>query len=149
VAGVWIPLAAALTAATVADNEVALRLLPDRPLERRVLLGDTHDQDPKRPAQGTTRGWSLVATRHGRSPHADGGVEGRRVLHTLRSTAIETVNGQCKAIFACRGQVPTRGLLATRRYLRGAVFVEQLTRLDRFETGGDLRVGLKALLRAA
>jgi hypothetical protein len=45
--------------------------------------------------------------------------------------------------------VPTRGLLATRRYVLGAVFVYQLTVLHRSEHGGDLRVGLKAFLQAA
>ena len=45
--------------------------------------------------------------------------------------------------------MPTRGLLATRRCLLGAVFVYQLTLLYRFEHGGDLRVGLKAFLKAA
>ena len=34
-------------------------------------------------------------------------------------------------------------------YVLGAVFVYQLTLLYRFETGADLRVGLKAFLRAA
>jgi hypothetical protein len=45
--------------------------------------------------------------------------------------------------------VPTRGLLATRRYVLGTVFVYQLTLLYRFEHGGDLRVGLKPCLKSA
>jgi hypothetical protein len=149
VAGVWIPLAARLTPANVADNEEALRLLPELPLDLHYLLGDTHYQDPKLHAAGATRGWDLVATRHGRYPHTDGGVEVRRVFHKLRSTAIENLNGQFKGIFECGGQVPTRGAIATQRYVLGAVFVYQLTLLHRFQTGGDLRVGLKAFLRAA
>jgi hypothetical protein len=40
-------------------------------------------------------------------------------------------------------------LLATQRYLLGAVFVYQLLLLYRFEAGGDLCVGLKALFKAA
>jgi hypothetical protein len=149
VAGVWIPLAAELTAANVADNEEALRLLPELPLDLRFLWGDTHYQDPKLHAQCASRGWSLVATRHGRYPHTDGGVEVRRVFHKLRSTAIENFNGQFKGIFECGGQVPTRGLIATQRYLLGAVFVYQLTLLYRFEQGAEVRVGLKPFLRAA
>jgi hypothetical protein len=91
----------------------------------------------------------LVATRHGRYPHTDGGVEVRRVFHKLRSTAIENFNGQFKGIFECGGQVPTRGAIATSRYVLGAVFVYQLTLRYRFEAGADLRVGLKPFLRAA
>ncbi|MBI4496449.1 MAG: hypothetical protein HY689_00905 [Chloroflexi bacterium] len=49
----------------------------------------------------------------------------------------------------CQGQAPTRGLLTTQRYVLGAVLVYQLALRYRFETGGDLRVGLKALLKAA
>jgi hypothetical protein len=67
----------------------------------------------------------------------------------LRSHAIENFNGQFKAIFDTRGSVPTRGLLATRRYVLGAVFVYQLTLLYRFLQGADLRVGLKPFLKAA
>jgi hypothetical protein len=40
-------------------------------------------------------------------------------------------------------------LVATRRYLLGAVLVYQLVLLQRFEVGHDLRVGLKAFLQAA
>ena len=41
VAAVWLPLAAELTAANQADNEVAFDLLEDLPAEVRFLLGDT------------------------------------------------------------------------------------------------------------
>ena len=47
VGSVWIPLAAALTVATHADNEVALRLLEQVPLETRYVLSDTHDNAPE------------------------------------------------------------------------------------------------------
>ena len=57
--------------------------------------------------------------------------------------------GQFKAIFDCQGQVPTRGLHSPRRFVLGAVFVDQLTPLHRFESGVDLRVGLKPCLQAA
>jgi len=42
-----------------------------------------------------------------------------------------------------------RGLIATRRYVLGAVLVYQLALLHRFQTGGDFRVGLKPFLQAA
>jgi hypothetical protein len=58
-------------------------------------------------------------------------------------------NGQFKSIFDCQRPVPTRGLLATRRYVLGAVFVYQLTLLARAQAGRDLRVGLKPFLQAA
>ena len=52
-------------------------------------------------------------------------------------------------VFDAHGQVPTRGLVNTQRYALGAVFVYQLTLLHQHLTGGDLRVGLKPLLKAA
>ncbi len=82
-------------------------------------------------------------------PHTDAGTEVRRLFHQLRSHAIENFNEQYKALFDGHRSVPTRGLLATRRYLLAAVLIYQLLLLYRFETGGDLRVGLKAFLRAA
>jgi hypothetical protein len=149
VAGVWIPLAARVTPANAADNEEAPRLLAELPRDLRFLLGDTHYQDPDLHVACAERGYTLVATRHGRYPHTDSGVDVRRVFHKLRSTAIENLNSQFKGIFECGGQVPTRGELATQRYILGAVFVYQITLLHRFQTGADLRVGLKAFLRAA
>jgi hypothetical protein len=62
----------------------------------------------------------------------------RRVFHKVRS----------RAIFGYGGQVPTHGLRAKQRYVLGAVLVYQLALLHRFQTGGDLRVGLKAMLKA-
>jgi hypothetical protein len=149
VAGVWIPLAADLTPANAADNEVAPRLLPELPPALGFVLGDTHYNDPDLRARCAADGRELVATRRGAYPHTDGGKEVRRVFHALRSKAIENFNGQFKAIFDCGGQVPTRGLAATRRYVLGAVLVYQLTLLHRHELGADLRVGLKPFLKAA
>jgi hypothetical protein len=148
VAGVWIPLAATLTPANRADNEEAPNLLAELPAEVGFLLGDTHYNDPDVRERCTRAGRELVATKRGRYPHTDGGVEVRRIFHQLRSHAIENFNSQFKGIFECGGQVPTRGLRATSRFILGAVFVYQVTLLYRFETGGDLRVGLKAFLRA-
>src|SRR5206468_9833478 len=45
VAAVWIPLAADLRAANVADNEQALELLHELPVEVRYVLGDQHYND--------------------------------------------------------------------------------------------------------
>src|SRR5215212_8946967 len=93
VADVWIPLAAELTPANAADNEVAPRLLPELPPELGFLLGDTHYNDPDLRARCAEDGRELVATRRGAYPHADGGVEVRRIFHQLRSRAIENFNG--------------------------------------------------------
>ncbi len=149
VGAAWVRLAAELTPANAADKEVAPALLPELPPGPRYLLGDTGYDDPELRELRAADGRELVTSRHGRYPHADGGKEVRRVFHALRSKAIENFTGQFKAIFDCGGQVPTRGLMATRRYVLGAVFVYQLTLLHRHEHGGDLRVGLKPFLKAA
>ena len=149
VAAVWIPLAAELTPANAADNEVAPRLLPDLPPLLRFLVGDTSYDDRALHEQCAATGRILITSKRGAYPHTDPGVEVRRVFHQLRSHAIENFNGQFKAIFDTQGQVPTRGLCATRRYVLGAVLVYQLTLLYRHQLGADLRVGLKPFLKAA
>ena len=149
VAAVWIPLAADLTPANAAANEVAPHLLPELPSLLRFLLGDTSYDDGVLHAQCAAAGRILVTSKRGPYPHTDAGVEVRRVFHQLRSHAIENFNGQFKAIFDTQGQVPTRGLLATRRYVLGAVLVYQLTLLYRYQLGADLRAGLKPFLKAA
>jgi hypothetical protein len=148
-AAVWLPLAADLTAANVADNEAAPALLDELPSEARSVLGDRHDNAPNVQDACDRAGRTLVSTRYGPYSHTDGGVEGRRVFHTLRSRAIEHCNEPFKGLFGCHGAVPTRGLVATRRFALGAVFVYQLALLHRFTTGDDLRVGLTAFLCAA
>ena len=122
VADVWIPLAAEVTPANAADNETAPRLLPELPPAVGFLLGDTHYNDPDLRERCAAAGRELVATRRGAYPHTDGGVEVRRIFHRLRSRAIENFNGQLKAIFDCSGQVPTRGLVATRRSGREVLY---------------------------
>jgi hypothetical protein len=148
-AAVWIPLAAEVTPANVADNVLAPALLPELPATLRFLLADVAYDDPALRAAGAAAGLALVTPRRGAYPHADAGVEVRRVFHRLRSQAIETWNGQFKAIFACGDRVPTRGLVATRRFVLGAVLVYQLVLLHRRALGADLRAGLKPCLRAA
>jgi hypothetical protein len=76
-------------------------------------------------------------------------MEVRRLFHKLRSLAIENVNEQFKGMFDGHGQGPTKGLSQTRRFALGAILVDQLVLWYRFEHGLDLRVGLKAFLKAA
>jgi len=149
VAAVWIPLAAVLTPANAADNEVAPHLLPELPPLLRFLLGDTSYDDPALRDQCAAAGPWLVTSKRGAHPHHDDGVAVRRVFHQLRSHSIENFNEQFKALFDTHGQVPTRGLVPTRRWALGAVFVYQLVLLYRYQQGADLRVGLKPLLKAA
>ncbi len=149
VANVWIPLAAQLTPANLDDSTEAESLLEELPAEVRYLLGDKHYNTPLMREACTLNGWFLVATRHGKYPHTDLGVEVRRIFHKMRSLAIENFNEHFKGIFGGHASVPTRGLVATRRFALGAVFVYQLALLYRFEHGLDLNVGLKAFLKAA
>lgn len=148
VASVWIPLAAELTSANIADNEMAHALLRELPAEVRYVLGDRHYNAPNVRADCEAEGRELVASRYGRYPHTDGGVEVRRVFHKLRSLAIENLNEHVKDIFGAHCQVPTRGLLNTQRFALGAIFVYQLALLYRFEQGLPLNVGLKPFLKA-
>jgi hypothetical protein len=53
----------------------------------------------------------------------------RTAILELRSRAIENLNEQFKIIFDAHDQVPTIGLLNTRRWVLGAVFVYQLSRI--------------------
>ena len=149
VAKVWIPLAAELTAANAADNEVAPALVCRMPAEVRFVLGDRHYNTPELQELCAEDERMLVTTRHGRYPHTDDGVEVRRMFHELRSRAIENFNEQFKGIFDGHGQVPTKGLTNTRRFALGAIFVYQLTLWYRHEHDMDLRVGLKPFLKAA
>lgn len=149
VASVWIPLAAELTAANVADNEMASALLYELPAEVRYILGDRHYNAPNVRAACEAEGRALIASRYGRYPHTDGGVEVRRVFHKLRSLAMENFNEHFKGIFDAHTQVPTKGLVNTKRFALGAIFVYQLALLYRFEQGQSLNVGLKPFLKAA
>ncbi len=149
VAKVWIPLAAELTPAHVADSEIARELLCRIPAEVRFVLGDQHYNTPELREQCAEDERCLVTTQPGRYPHPDDGVDVRRIFHKLRSTAIENFNEQFKGIFDAHGQVPTKGLTNTRRFALGAILVYQLTLWYRHEHDMDLRVGLKPFLKAA
>jgi hypothetical protein len=91
----------------------------------------------------------VITPRRGPYPHADAGVEVRRLFHKRRSLAIAHFNEQCKGMCDGHGQVPTKGLSHTRRFALGAIVVYQLVLWYRVEHGLDLRVGLKAFLKAA
>ena len=82
-------------------------------------------------------------------PHHHQGVKVRQILHKTRSIAIENFNQRFKAICDVHDAVPTKGLLATQRFVLSAVFVYQLAILYCFLQNLDLRSGLKALLKAA
>ena len=149
VAAAWIPLAARLTAANAAANEVAPALLEELPGEVRFVLGDSSYRAPNVQERCHQSGRTLVTPRPGAYPHNDSGVEVRRLFHQLRSRTIENFNEQFKAIFDGHGPVPTRGQTNTARFALGAVLVYQLTLLYRHEHGLDLRTGLKPFLKAA
>jgi hypothetical protein len=146
---VWLPLAAELTPANVADNAPAPALLVDLPAGITAVLGDQHDNDPDLVELVTGAGHLLITTKRGAYPHTDDGVEVRRLFHQLRSHAIENFNGQFKALFDCGGAVPTRGLSATRLFALGAVLLYQLTLWHHAIEERDLRQGLKPFLRSA
>jgi hypothetical protein len=149
VGAVWIPLAAELTVANHADNEVAPRLLEQAPPEVRYVLGDTHYNDPELRLQCHRRGCELVATRRGPHPHTDGGVAVRKVFHQLRSKSIEPFNGLFKNVFEWRVKMPVKGLQRSQLLALGAVVIYQLVLLYQHERHLPVGKGIKPLLRAA
>ena len=149
VAAIWIPLAADLTPANVADNEAAPALLWELPPQVRYILGDHHYNAPNVRQECRKSERFVIASRCGSYPHTDVGVEVRRVFHKLRSLSIENFNQHFKGIFDGHGQVPTKGLAHTRRFALGAIFVYQLALLYRFQNSLELNLGLKAFLKAA
>lgn len=150
VAACWIPLAAHLTEANIADGEVALHLAASLPAEVRFVLGDHHYQTEELQAYCLQTGRILVCSRGNRKKLADDpGREVRRVFHKLRSLAIENWNEQFKSVFEGHSQVPTKGKTNTQRFVLGAVFLYQLTVWYRFEHGLNVRQGIKAFLKAA
>ncbi len=149
VATVWIPLAAELTPANTADNELAPLLVRQLPYEARYVLGDTHYNDPALRLACELSDRLLVASRRGSHPHRDPGVDVRRIFHKLRSKAIEPFNGLFKNVFEWGGQVPVKGLNRTQLIVLGAIVVYQLVLLYQLERQLPLGRGVKALLRAA
>lgn len=149
VSAVWIPLAAQLTVANTDDASIASALFAQLPAEVRYILGDTHYNTPDVQQLCQGRGWWLVASRRGKYPHTDSGVEVRRIFHKLRSKTIEPFNGLFKNVFEWGGQVPVKGLRRTQLLVLGAVLLYQLVLLYQFQHHKPLGVGIKALLRAA
>lgn len=149
VSSVWIALAAELTVANTDDASIAPLLFRQLPPEVRYILGDTHYNTPELGQACQRRGWWLVATRRGKHPHTDNGVEVRRIFHKLRSQSIEPFNGLFKNLFEWGGQVPVKGLRRTQLFVLGAVLLYQLVLLYQFQHRKPLGIGVKALLRAA
>jgi len=149
VASVWIPLAAYLTPANEDDGKVAPRLIMRLPEETRFILGDTHYNTPDVRRLCIYPWRILMASSRGKHPRTDMGVGVRKIFHKLRSLTIENFNEQFKGIFDVHGQVPTKGLVNTRRFALGAIFVYQIALLYRFQNNMSLRVGLKAFLKSA
>jgi Transposase DDE domain len=149
VGALWIPLAAELTVANTADNEVAPLLLQQMPKQVRYVLGDTHYNDPEFRDKCNEQGCELVATRRGVHPHKDGGVGVRGIFHKLRSQSIEPFNGLFKNVFEWRVKMPVKGLNKTKLLALGAIFIYQLVLLYQYEQGKEVGKGIKALLRAA
>jgi hypothetical protein len=115
----------------------------------RFRLGEKAYRDPTVGQLGETDERDLVPTKSGRYPPTDPGVDVRRWFQQVRAHAIETVHEPVKAILEGPGQGPTRGLIAPRRVVLGAVLVYQLALLHRLDTHADRRVGLKPFFQAA
>ena len=94
--------------------------------EVRFVLGDRHYNTPELRETCEQDHRLLVATKYGRYPHTDDGVEVRCIFHKLRSLSIENFNEHFKGIFDGHGQVSTKGLIATQRFALGAIFVYRL-----------------------
>ena len=149
---IWLPLAAEVTPANIADNEQAPELIRALPEGLHFLLGDQHYHDQTLTSLCQQQNCCLVTSFTGKNnpyPHHDDGVEVRKILHKTRSIAIENFNEHFKAIFDAHGAVPTKGLTATQRFVLSGVFVYQLALFYCFLHNLDLRVGLKALIKAA
>ena len=150
VAAWWIPLAASLTEANVADGDAAAHLADSLPAEVRFVLGDHRYPTEKLHAYCLQTGRILICSRGNRKkPADDPGRYVRRVFHKVRSLAIENWNEQFKSVFERHGQVPTKGKTNTWRFALGAVFLYQLTVWYRFEHGLNVRAGIKAFLKVA
>jgi hypothetical protein len=147
----WLPLAAELTVANTYDAKIAPALIRELPAEVRYVFGDGHYRDEEDQVHTACRlsDRFLVTTKPGSYPHTDDGVPVRRILHKLRSTAIEPFNGLFKNVFEWNGQVPVKGLQRVRLIVLGAVLVYQLVLLYQFQAALPLGKGVKALLRAA
>ena len=148
-ATLWMPLAAQLTPANIADQDEAPALVRELAPDIRYILGDTHYNDPTLRLACEQAGRFLIATQPGTHPHPDPGAKVRQLFHRLRSKAIEPFNALFKNIFEWSGQVPVRGLQPTKLIVLGAVLLYQLVLLYQFEHKLPLGKRIKPLLRAA
>ncbi len=153
VGSAWIPLAAELTVAiaNTDDATIAPKLLAQLPAEVRFVLGDTHYNDPDFRQDCQREGCVLVATRRGKPPHTDAGVDVRRLFHKLRSLAIEPFNNLFKSVFDwhTQTQMPVKGLRRSQRLALAAIFTYQLALLHQYQQALAIGKGLKAFLHAA
>ncbi len=147
----WLPLAAELTVANTYDARLAPALIRQLPAEVRYVLGDRHYDDQAHQVHTACRlsNRLLVTTKAGPYPHTDAGSPVRKILHLLRSKAIEPFNGSFKKLFQWHGQVSVTSWHRVRLFVLGAVFVYQLLLLYQFQAGLPLGKGLKPLLQAA
>jgi len=145
----WIPLAARLTTANIADNTVAPDLIQDMPAEVRYILGDTLYNEPDVRRACEQNGRFLIATARGSHPHTDAGAPVRQLFHRLRSQSIEPFNNLFKNVFEWGGQVPVKGLQRVQLFVLGAILLYQVVLLYQFEHNLPLGKRIKPLLRAA
>ena len=134
VAGVWLPLRAALTPANVADNEQAAGLLADDCRRRCASSSATATTTTRRPAtrladRGLDAWWRPKA--RSPIPHTDDGVEVRRILHKDRAARHRELQRPVQGDL--RRQRPGADARPGRhgRWVLGAVLVYQLTLLHR------------------
>lgn len=149
IADVWIPLAATLRPANEADSTVMETLIPTMRVQPSFFCGDSaYNCDPVHLACAE-HGSTLVASQRGKAPRTDEGVEVRKIIHALRHHAIENFNGLFKSIFDFRRPLPTKGHLASQRYILGCLFTYQIALLYRYFEGDCHQAHIKALLRSA
>ncbi len=149
VGAVWIPLAAELTPANTDDASMAPHWLTHWPAQVRYVLGDTHDNDPDFRLDCQRDNCLLVATRRGKAPHTEAGVDVRRIFHKLRSQAIEPFNTLFKTVFAWHTQMPVKGLRRSQFLALGALFVYQRVLLYQYQHALPIGKGVTAFFRAA
>jgi hypothetical protein len=145
----WIPLAARLTSANIADNVMAPDLIHELPVEVRYILGDTLYNEPDVRRTCEQAGRFLIATARGSSPRTDAGAPVRQLFHRLRSQSIEPFNNLFKNVFEWSGQVPVKGLHHVQLFVLGAILLYQVVLLYQFLYNLPLGKRIKPLLRAA
>ena len=149
IADVWIPLAATLRPANEADPTVMEALIPTLRVRPSFICGDSaYNTDPVRLACDK-HGSTLVASKRGKAPRTDEGVEVRKIIHALRHHSIENLNALFKNIFDLRRPIPTKGHPGSARYILGCLFTYQIGLLYRYLEGDLHQENIKALLRSA